>query len=472
MHTELVVLGGGPGGYAAAFLAADKGMNVVLIDEVPKLGGTCLLRGCIPSKALLNVAKVMSEAKAMSAWGIEYGTPSINLEGIRKRKQEVLDNLANGLGVLAKKRNVKVIAARGTFKNSHTLILEPTTDKADFDKELTYDHCILATGSYPARVPGLDIDSPRLLDSTGALELPAIPKTMLVIGGGYIGLEMGTVYAALGTEVTLVELTGELLPSADRDLVKPLEQKLKKKFKAIHVHTKVTNIKDLGDGLEVTFEGDLPEKVQKFEYVMQSVGRRPNSRNLGLENTSVQVDRNGFVTVDAHQRTSDDYILAIGDVAGEPMLAHKATHQGKVAVEVLLGEPVEFKPRAIPAVVYTDPEIAWAGMTEREAQESGRTYKVATFPWMASGRAQAVGKTEGLTKLIVEPGTERILGAALVGTGAGDMISEIVLCLEMGGGIRDLIESIHPHPTLSETVSAAGEVFLGIATDYMQTRGK
>jgi dihydrolipoamide dehydrogenase len=465
MHTQLVVLGGGPGGYAAAFLAADLGMEVTLVEAEPKLGGVCLLRGCIPSKALLNVAKVMHEAQKMADWGVTFTSPSIEVDKLRARKQKVIDTLSGGLAQLAKQRKVKVIQAKGTFRDSSTLDLESTAGQ-EIEKELTFDHCIVATGSHPTKIPAFDIGSPRVIDSTGALDLPEIPKRMLVVGGGYIGLEMGTVYAALGTKVSVVELTPNLLPGADRDLVKPLEKRMKNDFDQILLETKVVKIEAKGDAIEVTFEGKLDNKVQQFDYVLVSVGRRPNSKGLGLENTAVEIDSKGFIVVDDQQKTADPKIMAIGDVAGEPMLAHKASHQGKVAVEVLAGQPSVFRPRAIPAVVFTDPEIAWAGVTEREAKEEGIDYVTASFPWAASGRAQAVGKTDGVTKLIIDPKTERVLGAGLCGTGAGDLISETVLLLEMGAVVRDLMDSIHPHPTLSETVAGAAEVFHGTATDF------
>ncbi len=466
MHTQLAVLGGGPGGYAAAFLAADLGMEVTLVEAEPKLGGVCLLRGCIPSKALLNVAKVIHEAEKMADWGVTFGQPKLDLDLMRARKQKVIDSLATGLATLSKQRKVKVIQARGVFRDSDTLLLEPTGGQENFDRELTFDHCVLATGSYPTKIPTFDLPTKRVLDSTSALELPEIPESLLVVGGGYIGLEMGSVYAALGTKVTVVEMLPALLAAADRDLVEPLQKKLQAEFAAIYLNTKAAKVEDQGDSLEVTFEGQADPAVQRFSYVMVSVGRRPNSRNLGLENTQVEVDaKTGFVKADQQQRTADPKISAIGDVAGEPMLAHKAAHQGKVAIEALHGEPVVFNPRAIPAVVYTDPELAWAGLTEREAKEQAISHEVAKFPWQSSGRAQAVGKTTGLTKLIIEPQTERILGAGLVGTGAGDMISETVLMMEMGATVQDLVESIHPHPTLSETIAGSGEAFRGVATD-------
>jgi dihydrolipoamide dehydrogenase len=468
MHSQLVVLGGGPGGYAAAFLAADLGFQVTLVESEPKLGGVCLLRGCIPSKALLHVAKVIADARHASEWGVGFSNPSIDIAAMRARKQKVLENLSGGLKMVAKKRNVQVIHAKGSFVNSGTLRLESSEPLAD--GALTFDHCIVATGSSPTKIPAFDIGTDRVMDSTGALELVDIPESLLVVGGGYIGLEMGTVYAALGTKVHVVELLDGLLMGADRDLVKPLLKRIEKDFAAIHLGTKVVGMANRGDSVEVTFDGPLAEKVQRFSRVLVSVGRKPNSKGFGLENTKVIVDAKGFIVTNNRQQTADPKILAIGDVAGEPMLAHKAAHQGKTAVEALHGEPVSFQPRAIPAVVFTDPEIAWAGLTETEARQSGREVEIALFPWAASGRAQAVGRTEGLTKLVIDPANERILGVGLVGPHVGDMIAEGVLAIEMGATVRDFMASIHPHPTFSETMAFSAEVFLGVATDLYKPR--
>ncbi len=469
MHSQLVVLGGGPGGYAAAFLAADRGMDVTLVDADERLGGTCLLRGCIPSKALLHVARVISETTEMKDWGLEFPRPAIDVEKLRARKERVIGVLSGGLKQLAKQRKVKVVTAKGSFVNSQTLRLEGGDDDT-----LTFDHCILATGSSPTKIPAFDLPSPRVMDSTGALDLPDIPATLLVIGGGYIGLEMGTVYAALGTKVSVVELTDGLLPGADRDLVKPLHKRLEAEVcQTIYLNTKVVSLQEQGERVEVQFCGPDGEFTQVFDRVLVSIGRRPNSKNIGLENTKVVVNDRGFVEIDSCQRTGDEHILAIGDVAGEPMLAHKATHEGKVAVEVLLGEPAEFDKLAIPAVVFTDPEIAWAGLTESEARQAGRQIEVGRYPWAASGRAQSLGRTEGLTKILFEPETQRVLGVGIVGAGAGDLISEGVVAIEVGCTARDLAESIHPHPTLSETVGNAAEVILGTATEiYRPLRKK
>jgi dihydrolipoamide dehydrogenase len=500
MKSPLVILGGGPGGYAAAFLAADLGMQVALVDMEARLGGVCLLRGCIPSKALLHVAKSMAEARHLADWGVKFAPPEIDIAAMRARKEKVIATLTGGLKQLAAKRKVQVIRARATFENSQTLRLHAVDGKPPEDDRLEFEHCILATGSSPTQLPGLlkmaaekgtrtvaatshgsagsrlatepVPFSARIMDSTGALELPDVPESLLVVGGGYIGLEMGTVYAALGSRVSVVELTDGLLPGADRDLVKPLHKKLEKDFAAICLGTKVVALKDAADAVEVTFEGNVEQKTQRFGRVLLSVGRRPNSANLGLENTKVQVDAKGFVTVDNRQRTADPRILAIGDVAGEPMLAHKAAHEGKVAVESLHGEPAVFEPRAIPAVVFTDPEIAWAGLTETQAKQQGRKVEVAQFPWAASGRAQAVGRTEGLTKWLIDPESGRVVGCGIVGFGAGDLIAEAVLAIEMGAAPRDVTDSIHPHPTFSETLAFAAEVFFGTATDlYRPKRG-
>jgi dihydrolipoamide dehydrogenase len=472
MHTQLVVLGGGPGGYAAAFLAADEGMEVTLVEAEPRLGGTCLLRGCIPSKALLHVARVISEVEELGHdWGVEYAPPKITVDQVRARKEKVISTLSGGLKQLAKRRNVRVINAKGVLENSNTLRLEASGETALEETQLTFDHLILATGSLPAMPPAFNIGSNRVMDSTGALELADIPETMLVIGGGYIGLEMGTVYARLGTKVSVVELLEGLLPGADRDLVKPLHTRLSGLFEdRIYLNTKVGSLGDRGDSIEVAFEGPGKFGTELYNRVLVSVGRRPNSRGIGLENTQVEVTDRGFVVCDKQQRTADPHIFVIGDVAGEPMLAHKATHEAKVAVEAILGQPAEFDKLAIPAVIFTDPEIAWAGLMEEQAKRDGREIEVAMYPWAASGRAQALGRTEGLTKWIVEPGTERVLGCGIVGAGAGELIAEAVLAIEMGCEVRDITESIHPHPTLSETLMNAGEVHFGTATEIYKPK--
>jgi dihydrolipoamide dehydrogenase len=466
MHAQLVILGGGPGGYAAAFLAADRGMEVALVEADARLGGTCLLRGCIPSKALLHLARVVAETHEVREWGIEFDPPRLNLAAMRARKDKLLGGLSGGLAQLAKQRKVKVINARGRFANSQTLRLAGGDPATYTQPELTFDHCIIATGSVPARIPGLDLASPRIMDSTAALELAEVPGRLLVIGGGYIGLEMATVYAALGSQVTVVELLPHLLTGADRDLAKLVQARLERAIcQSVLLETKVTSLLDHGSQVEVTLATPTGQQTQQFDRVLVAVGRSPCSREIGLENTRAQVDARGFIQVDEKQRTADPHLLAIGDVAGEPMLAHKATHQGKVAVEGLLGEPATFDKRAIPAVVFTDPELAWAGLTEEQAKKQGQAVDVARYPWAALGKAQALGRTDGLTKVIVEPKTQRVLGLGIVGPGAGDLIAEGVLAIEMGCTLRDVAESIHPHPTLSETVGNAAEVLLGLATE-------
>ncbi|MDZ4779811.1 MAG: dihydrolipoyl dehydrogenase [Planctomycetia bacterium] len=470
IRTQLAVLGGGPGGYAAAFLAADLGMQVTLIEQDPRLGGTCLLRGCIPSKALLHVAAVLSETSEMHEWGVEFPKPQIAIERMRARKEKVISTLSGGLTQLAKQRKVEVIHGQGVFIDSQNLRIVGEADGAKKEDRLIFEHCILATGSSPTKIPAFDLPTDRIMDSTGALELRDIPESLLVVGGGYIGLEMGTVYAGIGSKVSVVELTDGLLPGADRDLVRPLHERLKKKFTAIHLKTKVAGLKDVGDAIEVTFEGPEGQVVERYSRVLVSVGRKPNSAGFGLENTKAQINQRGFVIVDKQQRTADPHILAIGDVAGEPMLAHKAAHEGKVAVEALHGEAATFEPAAIPAVVFTDPEIAWAGLTEEEAKKQNLQVEIARFPWAASGRAQALGRTEGMTKMIIDPGSERVLGVGIVGPGAGDLISEGVLAIEMGAVARDVSDSIHPHPTLSETVAFAAETFFGTATDFYRPK--
>lgn len=472
MHSQLVVLGGGPGGYAAAFLAADEGLEVTLVEAEGRLGGTCLLRGCIPSKALLHVAKVISEAQELTHdWGVEYSAPAIHVDKVRARKEKVISTLSGGLAQLAKRRNVRVIKAKGVFESNNTIRLEGNDESIPAEKVLTFDYCILATGSTPAMPPAFQIGSPRVMDSTGALELTDIPERMLVVGGGYIGLEMGTVYAHLGSKVSVVELTDGLLQGADRDLVKPLHKRMEQLFeKRIYLNTKVGSMAEVDGQVEVTFEGPGKFGHERFDRVLVSVGRRPTSRGLGLENTKVVIDQRGFVQCDSQQRTAEPNIFAIGDVAGEPMLAHKASHEAKVAVEVILGEPVSFDKAAIPAVVFTDPEIAWAGLTEDQAKKQGRVVDVETYPWAASGRAQALGRTDGLTKWLVDPETHRVLGCGIVGPGAGELIAEAVLAIEMGCEVRDLTEAIHPHPTLSETLMNAGEVHFGTATEIYKPK--
>jgi dihydrolipoamide dehydrogenase len=457
--TQLVVIGAGPGGYAAAFYAADLGMQVTLVDPSPNPGGVCLYRGCIPSKALLHVAKVLGEAKHAEAWGITFGAPKIDLDRLRGFKEKVVTQLTGGLGQLSKQRKVGYIQGKALFRDSHTLEI----DGKDGTRSLKFEHAIIATGSHPSKVPGLDLKSDRLMDSTGALELPDIPKSLLVVGGGYIGLELGSVYAALGTKVTVVEMTDGLLPGADRDLVNILAKRIEAICEAVLLDTKVVGMKAAKGGITVTLEGEVEPRERTFDRVLVSVGRRPNPVP-GVESTGVKVDPRGFVEVDASLRTAEPHIYAIGDVVGEPMLAHKASHEGRTAVEAIAGEKAAFEPMAIPAVVFTDPELAWAGLTEGEAKKAGREVTVARFPWAASGRALTLDRSDGMTKLVLDPKTERILGVGIVGPGAGELISEGVLAIEMGANATDLKMTIHPHPTLSETVMESAEVFFGHAT--------
>lgn len=472
MHSSLVVLGGGPGGYAAAFLAADEGLEVTIVEADPRLGGTCLLRGCIPSKALLHVARVISEVEELShEWGVEYGKPQLSLDKLRARKEKVISNLSGGLKQLAKRRNVTVINARGTLQDANTLLLEGEDESIPAGGKITFDNLVIATGSTPTMPPAFALDTDRVMDSTGALELLDIPETMLVVGGGYIGLEMASVYANLGTKVSIVELMDGLLMGADRDLAKPLSKHIHALVEdRVFLKTKVGSLGDRGDKVEVAFEG--PEKfgVELYDRVLVSIGRRPTSRGIGLENTGVQTDQRGFIVCNSQKQTHVPNIYAIGDVAGEPMLAHKAAHEAKVAVEVILGKAAEFVPAAIPAVVFTDPEVAWSGLTEDQAKEQNIPHEVAKYPWVASGRAQAIARTEGLTKWIIDPESQRVLGCGIVGPGAGELIAEATLAIEMGCEVRDVAETIHAHPTLSETLMNASEVFFGTATEIYKPR--
>jgi dihydrolipoamide dehydrogenase len=466
---QLVVVGGGPGGYAAAFLAADLGLSTALVDPEVNPGGVCVYRGCIPSKALLHVAKLVDESRHAQAWGIEFGEPKIDLAKLRDFKNNVVKRLTSGTGQLVKHRKVTYIQGYAEIVDAHNLRVKTA---AGGEEQIQFEHAILATGSVPAIPPMLEIDDKRVMDSTGALDLPDIPKSLLVVGGGYIGLELGTVYATLGSGVTVVEMTAGLLPGADRDLVDILAKRVGQTMKSVLLETKVVQMKPEPKGIRVTFEGKVDPKEQIFDRVLVAVGRRPNSAIPGLDKTRVQVDQRGFIMVDEQRRTHEASIFAIGDVVGEPMLAHKASHEGRVAVEVMAGENVAFAPRAIPAVVFTDPELAWAGLTEAQAAKDNRQVTVAKFPWGASGRAITLDRTDGLTKLILDPETERLLGVGLVGPGAGELIAEGVLAIEMGANATDLKLSIHPHPTLTETMMESAEVFFGQATHvYRPKRG-
>jgi dihydrolipoamide dehydrogenase len=464
ISTQLVVVGGGPGGYAAAFLAADLGLRVAIVDPEANPGGVCVYRGCIPSKALLHVAKVLDESRHAAAWGITFGEPRIELAKLREFKNSVVKRLTSGTGQLVKHRKVQYLQGLAEIVDPHTLRIALTAGGED---TLTFEHAILATGSVPAVPPTLKVDDPRVMDSTGALDLPDIPKTLLVVGGGYIGLELGSVYATLGSAVTVVEMTGGLLPGADRDLVDVLAKRINQLMKAVLLNTRVVGMKAETTGIRVTLEGDAVKDSgteQTFDRVLVSVGRRPNSTIPGLDKTRVAVNNRGFIIVDEQMRTGEPSIFAIGDVVGEPMLAHKASHEGRTAVEVIAGENVAFEPRAIPAVVFTDPEIAWCGLTEEQAKKDGRSVAVVKFPWGASGRAITLDRTDGLTKLVLDAASERILGVGMVGPGAGELIAEGVLAIEMGATVTDLKLTIHPHPTLSETLMESGEVFFGQAT--------
>jgi len=465
---SVIVLGAGPGGYAAAFYAADLGMQVTLVDEEKNPGGVCLYRGCIPSKALLHVAKVVDEAKHAGAWGVDLGAPKIDLDKLRAYKNAVVEKLTGGTGQIAKLRKVNYIQGRATLTGPTSMSVKTASGTQD----VSADYIVLATGSYPTKIPGLNVDSPRLLDSTGALDLPAIPKTMLVVGGGYIGLELGSVYAALGTKVSVVEMTPTLLPGADRDLVKPLQQRIEKTFAKVMLATKVTGMVAAKSGIAVTFEGEGAPASETYDYVLVSIGRRPNSKIDGLDKTKVKVDAKGFIETDGQRRTAEPTMFAIGDVAGEPMLAHKASHEARVAIEAIAGHKAVFEPAAIPAVVFTDPEVAWAGLTEADAEKAGRQVEVTRFPWPASGRAIAIDRTDGMTKLVIDPDSGRILGVGMVGSGAGELIAEGVLAIEMGATAEDLKLTIHPHPTLSETVMEAAEVFFGQATHVYRPKKK
>jgi dihydrolipoamide dehydrogenase len=469
MSNKIAVVGAGPGGYAAAFYAADLGMQVTLIDPEKNPGGVCLYRGCIPSKALLHVAKVVDEARHAREWGIELGAPKIDLDKLRGYKNKVVEKLTSGTGQVAKMRKVNYLRGRASIVTPTQLQVRLATGG---EQIVDVDHVILAMGSEPTKIPALALDSPRVLDSTGALDLPEIPKSMLVVGGGYIGLELGSVYAALGTGVSVVEMTDGLLPGADRDLVRYLAQRVEKTFARVMLSTKVLTMKATDSGVVVSFEGKDAPTEATYDYVLVSIGRRPNARIEGLDKTRVQVTDRGFIQTDLQRRTDEPTIFAIGDVAGEPMLAHKASHEARVAVEAIAGHKAVFEPLAIPAVVFTDPEIAWAGLTEAQAEKEGRKVEVARFPWGASGRAIAIDRVDGMTKLVIDPETERVLGVGIVGSGAGELIAEGVLAIEMGATASDVKLTIHPHPTLTETVMEAAEQFFGTATHVYKPKRK
>ncbi len=465
IDTQLVVLGAGPGGYAAAFLAADKGQKVTLIDATPRPGGTCLHVGCIPSKSVLHAAKLILDARDASHFGVTFAAPTIDINGVRGHSQKVVDTLSKNLVKLCEVRKIAYVNGRGRFVDPHTIEVEG-------GNRYRFETCILATGSSPARPGSLALNSPRVMDSTGALKLEDVPARLLVVGGGYIGLEMGTVYAALGSKVTVVEMLDGLLPGADRDLVVPLHKRLEGLFHKILLQTGVTRLEEVEGGIKAYLKGEnLEDPAPVFERVLIAVGRRPNSRDIGLDKAGVQVDEKGFVPVDPQRRTNVPHIFAIGDVAGEPMLAHKATYEGRVAAEVIAGEKAAYDVRAVPAVVFTDPEIAWCGLTELEAKKEGREVKRVRFPWGGSGRAMTRGRTEGLTKLLVDPETDRILGVGIVGVEAGEMIGEAMLAIEMAASAQDLALTMHAHPTLSETLMEAAETVHGFPTHGLPRKG-
>ncbi len=460
--TQVVVIGGGPGGYAAAYLASDLGMQVTLVNLDKNPGGVCLYKGCIPSKALLHVAKLLNETEEAKNWGIEFSKPKIDLDKLRDWKNKVVDKLTSGVGIVGRQRKINFIQGKASFLSSSKLKIEKT---AGGNEELEFEKAIIAIGSVIAEIPSLKINSKRVLNSTTALDLPAIPKSLLVIGGGYIGLELGSVYQALGSKVSVVEMTDGLLPGADRDLVSFLAKKIDKTYEKVMLSSKVVEMHEVNDGINVKIEekdGKIFEMV--YDYVLISVGRKPDTSGLGLENTKVKINQRGWIVVNEQMRTDDPDIYAIGDIAGEPMLAHKASHEGRVAAEAIAGHKVAFEPAAIPAVVFTDPEIAWAGLTENQAKEKGVNYETAKFPWAASGRAITLDRTDGITKLIVDPETQRLLGIGLCGPGAGELIAEGVLAIEMGANLTDLRLTIHPHPTLSETIMESAEAFFGQST--------
>lgn len=460
--TKIIVIGAGPGGYTAAFLAADLGMHVTLIDLEKNPGGVCLYRGCIPSKAYLHVAKLLNETKEASNWGVDFGTPKVDIDKLRDFKNRTVAKLTGGTGQLVKQRKINYIQGKATFINSNVVFVDKTDGTHE---EVTFDKAIIATGSVPTKIPGLSIDSPLVMDSTDALELKDIPKSFLVVGGGIIGMELGSVYASLGSKVTVVELLPSLLPGADKDLVKVFQKSIGPKFERILLNTKVSKLEEIDNKIHVKLEGEnLENDSLVFDKALISIGRTPVSKGLGLKNTKVELDERGYILTDNTCQTKDDSIYAIGDIVGGAMLAHKASAEGKVAVEAIAGHKVAFEPNAIPAVVFTDPEVAWAGLTEIEAKEQGIDIAVTRFPWAASGRALTMDRNDGLTKLIIDPKTERILGVGIVGPGAGELIAEGTLAIEMAAVAKDIALTIHAHPTLAETIMESAEVFFGQAT--------
>ena len=461
-HIDIIVIGSGPGGYAAGFRAADLGRQVLIVDKDPTLGGVCLNRGCIPSKTLLHIAKVLEEAKSLKNMGVGFSKPKIDIDGVRSWKSKIVTQLSSGISQMAKARKVQTVQGEATFLSNSEIQIKSGSKK----QVVTFDHCIIAAGSSSSMIPGIPTENKDVLTSRTALDLVRVPKNLLIIGGGYIGLEMGTVFNSLGSVVSVAEFLPILLPGADADLVKPLARKLKKQFEEIYLSTKITSVNpSKPKGLTVTMEKDGKTSTKKFDQVLVAVGRKPNTKNIGLENTTIIINDQGFITVDKCQKTNVDNIYAIGDIAGDPMLAHKATHEGKVAAEVICGLPTEFDARAIPAVIFTDPEIAWVGITETEAKEKSIPYQKGEFPWAASGKSLAMGRNEGRTKIIFDPDTKRTMGVGIVGPNAGDLISEGALAIEMGADAEDISLTIHPHPTLGETFANAAEVFEGTVTD-------
>jgi len=469
-HAEVLVLGAGPGGYTAAFRAADLGKKVVLVERWPSLGGVCLNVGCIPSKALLHAAKVVDETKAMAAHGIGFAEPTIDIGKLRGWKDGVVRRLTGGLAGLAKQRQVTVVAGVGRFVSMNQLEVR-SEDGAT--KIVSFEQAIIAAGSEPVTLPFVPHDDPRVIDSTGALELNGVPERLLVVGGGIIGLEMATVYHALGAKVTVVELMDQIIPGADKDVVTPLMKRISKQYEAIHLKAKVTKVEANGAGLRVHFEGGSAPATDTFDRILVAVGRKPNGRLIGAENAGIAVDERGFIPVDRQMRTNVPHIFAIGDIVGQPMLAHKAVHEGKVAAETAAGRNVFFDAKVIPSVAYTDPEVAWVGLTENEAKAKGIKYGKGVFPWAASGRSLSLGRDEGLTKILFDEATDRIIGCSIVGPSAGDLIAEAALAIEMGADAQDIGLTIHPHPTLSETIGMAAEAFEGTITDlYLPKKQK
>ncbi|WP_319522883.1 dihydrolipoyl dehydrogenase [uncultured Desulfosarcina sp.] len=464
--TQLAVIGAGPGGYTAAFMAADMGMAVTLIDPAENPGGVCLYHGCIPSKALLHVAGLINETTEAEAWGVTFGKPKIDVQRLRQWKSDVVGNLTGGLGRLVGQRKIDYVRATAAFSDPRTLTLKDADGKT---RTLAFEHAILASGSRAVDLPLFPADADRIWNSRNALELESVPKTLLVVGGGYIGLELGSVYAALGSEVTVVEMLPQLLTGADRDLVRFLLKPLKQRFKEILLNTMVDTVNVQKNGVKVTFEGgDDTPAGRLFQRVLVATGRRPHTKGLGLENAGITVEESGFVKIDEKCRTTASSVFAIGDVAGQPMLAHKASYEARIAVETIAGRDVVADAAGIPAVVFTDPEVAWVGLTETMAKETGRKVEVVRFPWAASGRAVTLGRTDGITKLLIDPESERLLGAGIVGPGAGELIAEATLALEMGANATDLALTVHPHPTLSETLKEAADSFHGLATHYFR----